>query len=181
MGRTMLIAAAALAFAVPAAFADDDDWRRGRDRDRDRYGYGNRDRDRGRYEDRDRDRYGYGNRDRDRGRYGDRDRYGYGNGSVYGGSASRVVDRTLSNLRRAANRNRVDSHERDHFNRAMRELSNFRSRQDYSRLSRVEEDLEHLVRADQVHPSDRRMLASDLQAIRQLRNGGYGYNRSLPY
>lgn len=96
-------------------------------------------------------------RDREVGRYG------------YSGGMRNIVDRTLSDLRRAAQRNYVDGHERRHFERAMNELREFRYRQDYGRLSRVIEDLEHLVNADQVHPSDRRALAFDLAALRRMR------------
>lgn len=166
----------ASALLVPMfAFADDDDrrWSR-RDRDsrsRDRWERDNRRNDR--YRDRDyrRPSYGYG---RDRG-YGG---YGYGNNSGYG-NMSGVINRAMQNLQSAAARNRVDSHERDHFRRAMSELQNMRYNQgnlDSRRLSRVLEDLDHLSRAEQVHPRDRQILARDRQALASL-YGGYGYNR----
>jgi hypothetical protein len=83
----------------------------------------------------------------------------------------------LRNLQSAASRNRVDNHERNHFNRAMSELQNMRYNggTDYRRLDRVLEDLDHLSRADQVNRRDRQMLARDRQALSSLR-GGYGYN-----
>lgn len=162
----------ASALLVPMfAFADDDRRWSHRDRDnrsRDRWERDNRRNDR--YRDRDyrRPSYGYG---RDRG-YGGNGSYGYGN-------ASGVINRAMQNLQSAASRNRVDSHERDHFRRAMSELQNMRYNQgniDSRRLSRVLEDLDHLSRADQVHPRDRQILARDRQALASL-YGGYGYNR----
>ena len=165
--RIALIAA----LALPLFARDNDDrWRRDR-RDRDDYRY-DRGRDRDRRDDRRSDRYGYGN---NRG-------YGYGNNSGYGygGQDNRgIIDRTMRNLQSAASRNRVDGHERDHFNRAMSELQNMRysGGTDYRRLDRVLEDLDHLSRADQVNPRDRQMLARDRQALSSLR-GGYGYNNN---
>lgn len=114
---------------------------------------------------------------RGRGRYrneGSRDTGWYRPG------AAGVIDRTLSDLRSAASRNRVDRHERDHFERAMNELQAFRyrlaeGRFDEGRLNRAIEDLEHLARAHQVHPNDRRTLARDMLALRDFRNGRGGY------
>ena len=60
----------------------------------------------------------------------------------------------------------------------MSELQNMRYNQgniDSRRLSRVLEDLDHLSRANQVHPRDRQILARDRQALASL-YGGYGYN-----
>jgi hypothetical protein len=85
-------------------------------------------------------------------------------------------------LRRAASRNRVDGHERDHFRRAMSELQSFRNRMadgrfDEGRLNRAIEDLEHLSNARQIHPSDRRTLAQDMYALQNLRRSAGGYYR----
>ena len=96
-----------------------------------------------------------------------------------------VVDRTLADLQRASSRNRVDSHERDHFNRATAELQAFRYRWangqwDENRLDRAIDDLSDLARADQVNPRDRQMLARDLSMLRQFRSsrgGGDHYSR----
>jgi hypothetical protein len=116
---------------------------------------------------------------RDRGRSRNqrsRDTFGYG------ARGTGVIDRTLSDLRSAASRNRVDRHERDHFERAMNELQAFRYRMaegrfDEGRLNRAIEDLEHLANARQIHPSDRRILARDMLELQNFRNarGGYRY------
>lgn len=120
--------------------------------------------------------YGYGN---NRGGYGYGNNSGYGYGNTGYGNSNAVLNRTMQNLQSAASRNRVDGHERDHFNRAMSELQNMRFSQgnmDSRRLSRVLEDLDHLSRADQIHPRDRQILARDRQALASL-YGGYGSNR----
>jgi len=100
----------------------------------------------------------------------------------YGRSGFGVIDRTMSDLRIAASRNRVDRHERDHFARAVNELQAFRyrlaqGRFDEGRLNRAIEDLEHLANARQLHPTDRRILARDMFQLRSFRNaqGGYRY------
>lgn len=125
-------------------------------------------------------------RDRD-GWYGDsRSNRGYGNGG-YGRASSSVIDRTLRDLQAAASRNRVDGHERGHFNRAISDLQQMRysSRNggiDYGRLNRVMDDLRDLSRADQVHPRDRQILARDLQDLYSLRSnsGNYRYGNGYP-
>jgi hypothetical protein len=116
---------------------------------------------------------------RDRGRYrNERSRETFG----YRTSGAGVIDRTLSDLRLAASRNRVDRHERDHFERAMNELQAFRYRMvegrfDEGRLNRAIEDLEHLANARQIHPGDRRTLTRDMLELRNFRSarGGYRY------
>ena len=130
--------------------------------------------------------YTYGrNRDdgyygRDDGYYGRNDDYRrgpYQNGGTY---SSAIIDRTMRDLEMAATRNRVDAHDRNHFNRAMNELQQFRYRSqqgkfDNGKLDKVIEDLDHLSRANQVHPRDRQMLGRDMQDLRAFRsNGGYG-------
>jgi hypothetical protein len=126
------------------------------------------------------------NRDRDR-RYGDRDDYRYdrrddrGRWGGFGSSNAAVVDRTLSDLRRIASRNRVDSHERNHFERAMYHLERFRaefSRERRFNRDRLDDAIEHLndlARAEQIHPRDRDVLNRDLRAIRDFRSGGGGF------
>ena len=83
-----------------------------------------------------------------------------------------MINQTLRDLQSAASRNRVDGHERDHFNRAMSELQQMSYRSqgqiDGGRLNRVVEDLDHLSRADQIHPRDRQVLARDRQALQSL-------------
>ncbi|HYI94815.1 MAG TPA: hypothetical protein VEX68_14820 [Bryobacteraceae bacterium] len=159
------------ALALPVfAFDDNDDRRRGR-------GWSKDSRD-------DWDRFGRNSRNsrdpysRDPYSRGDRG-YGYGNGNYgNGGYGARgdysVIDRTLRDLQVAASRNRVDGHERGHFNRAISDLQQMRysSRNggvDAGRLNRVLDDLDDLSRADQVHPRDRQILARDMQALRSLR------------
>jgi hypothetical protein len=116
----------------------------------------------------------------------DRGRWDYGNrrfrdSGWYRPGGAGIVDRTMSDLRRAASRNRVDSHERDHFQRAMNELQTFRfrladGRFDEGRLNRAIEDLEHLSNARQLHPADRRILAQDMYELRDFRRyGRQGY------
>jgi hypothetical protein len=158
----------ASALTLPMFAFDDDRYERRDRRDRDR-GWSRNDRDYRSQREWERNRrsngYGYG--------YG-QDRYGYG----YGGQNGAIVNRTLQDLQSAAARNRVDGHERDHFNRAIRELQNMRysgGSMNSRSLSRVLEDLDHLSRADQVHPRDRQMLARDRQALASM-YGGYGYN-----
>jgi hypothetical protein len=128
-----------------------------------------RDNDRGWYDD-----YGW-ERNRSRrndGRYGD----SYGYNGRYRNSGIGVVDRTMSDLRRVASRNRIDGHERDHIRNAMSDLQRLRSRFDDGRLRSAIENLEHLANANQIHPNDRRMLARDMNELRSLRYGrGYGY------
>ena len=148
--RALSVAMLLTAMTVtPAAFADDDDWRRSRRDDRG-WGYG-----------RDRDRYGD--------RAGSWERFG--RGDRYGTS---IVSRTISDLRVAASRNRVDSHERDHFRRAMSSLQQFEydlrsGRFNDGRLDDAMDDLRDLAQADQVHPRDRQILGRDLAALRTLR------------
>ena len=186
MFRTKLASLTLATVMVVPMFADDRDW--GRDRRDDR-----RDRREDR-EDRIREmrrreasrnngRYGNGN-----GNYGyGNGNYGYGNGnsgygvnSGYGGGygqSNAVINRALQNLQTAASRNRVDSHERSHFSRAINELQNMRNNNiDSRRLGNVLEDLDDLSRADQINPRDRQMLARDRQALASL-YGGYGSNR----
>jgi len=116
-------------------------------------------------------------RDRERNRRRSDD-YGYGYG--YGRQNTAIVNRTLQDLQSAAARNRVDGHERNHFNRAIGELERLRygnGSMDSRGLSRVLEDLDHLSRANQVHPRDRQMLARDRQALASTYGYGYGYGR----
>lgn len=154
----------ATAMVVPM-FADDRDWRRNdrrNDRRDDRWEERRR---RDTY--RNNSRYGYGNNTP----HG----YGYGNRGGGYGQANGIINQTLRDLQVAASRNRVDSHERGHFSRAINELQNMRNGRNSGSLSRVLEDLGDLSRADQVHPRDRQILARDRQALASA-YGGYGYN-----
>src|SRR5688572_4222858 len=84
------------------------------------------------------------------------DPYYRGNGSYGSRGNYSIIDRTLRDLQSAASRNRVDNHERGHFNRAIRELQQMRysSRSgglDRGGLDRVLDDLGDLSRAHQIH------------------------------
>ena len=93
---------------------------------------------------------------------------------------SGIVDRTLHDLRRASWNGRLDGHERNHFNSAVKELEKFQDRWrdgrfDTGRLDKAIDSLRHLANADRLHPRDRSILASDLEALRNFRAGrGYG-------
>ena len=163
LAATLMLATLTIA---PTAFADDDDdWRRSRRADRDGWYGRNRD-------------YGYGRHD-NRGYGRDRNRNRSGSWASYGRSGPRyddaIVSRTLADLRVAASRNRVDSHEREHFRRAMSSLQQVEyelrsGRFNDDRLDDAMEDLRDLAQADQVHPRDRQILGRDLMALRNLRN-----------
>jgi len=121
--------------------------------------------------------------------YRDNGRGGYGRqGSGYGRGGN-VVGRVMRDLEIAARTSgrHVDSHERNHFNRAMSELRTFedrwqRGQWDNGRLDRAIEDLSHLADSRQLNPRDRRMLADDANLLRDFRNsrGNYNGNRG-PY
>jgi hypothetical protein len=160
-----LIVASAL--ILPAFAFDDDRYDRRERRD------GN-----GRWSRHDRDSRSAGGWERNRRRSDGYDGYEYGNNSGYGRQNTAILSRTIQDLQTASARNRIDGHERDHANRAMRELRNLGYRGgtiDSRSLSRVLEDLDHLSRADQIHPRDRQVLARDRQALASM-YGGYGYN-----
>ncbi len=109
--------------------------------------------------------------------YRDRDRYRRDSRySNYGSPASRII----SDLREIGSRSRVDHHERKHFERAAKELYKFDERLrdgrfDRGALNRAIEDLEHLSRAEQIHPRYRRVLDQDLDLLYRFRdNRDYG-------
>ena len=120
----------------------------------------------------------------DRDRY-ERDRYarydrGRDGGWRQGSYNVSIVDRTMSDLRRIGSRNRMDGHERNHFERALYHLDRFR--QNYARerrfdRSRLDDAIEHIAdlsRARQIHPRDREVLSRDLYALRDFRSRGSG-------
>jgi hypothetical protein len=91
------------------------------------------------------------------------------------------VSRVLRDLNLAARNSFVDSHERNHFERAMRELARFdrdsrRGRWDDRRLDRAMEDLSHLAQARQLDPRFRRLMADDLRLLQSMRVS-YGWRR----
>lgn len=86
-------------------------------------------------------------------------------------AANAIINRALRDLRTAASRNRVDSHERNHFSRAMYELQNMRGRNAYidpRRLDHVIDDMRDLAQAHQIHPRDRQMIARSLRDLQSL-------------
>jgi hypothetical protein len=127
--------------------------------------------------------YPYG-RGRDNGYYGRGDDYsrrGTYRDDRNTRSWSAIIDRTLRDLQYAASRNRIDGHDRNHFNRAMDQLQQFtyKSQQgkfDTGKLDKAIEDLDHLSRADRVHPRDRQILGRDMQELRIFRSNRGGYN-----
>jgi hypothetical protein len=103
------------------------------------------------------------------------DRYGGGYGN-----ASSLVARVQNDIYRAASNSYTDNHERKHFENASQNLAKFNDRMRQGRfdshsLDKSIDDLNHLVNANQVRPRDRRILADDMNALRQLRSSG-GYN-----
>ena len=144
------------------AYADDDDDRRyGRSRGSDRYRNGPVYRD---------DGYRRGG-----GGYGYRD-------------PSAIARRVISDLERVRRMSRVDSHERDHFRDARDELIKFESRWrsgrwDNGKLDDAISELRDLARADQVHPSGRRILMDDLRMLEDLRSNRHSYQAGnrFPY
>jgi hypothetical protein len=98
-----------------------------------------------------------------------------------------LVQRVVHNLEMAESRSFVHRHERSHFRDARKHLLKFnenwrRGRFDQGRLDRAMDDMRHLVRADQVHPQVRQVIARDLRDLQRFRSGGgygagYGYRR----
>ncbi len=85
-----------------------------------------------------------------------------------------VIGRVLSDLDSARSYSRVDGHERKHFDQARRDLLVFqdhcaRGRFDKDRLDGAIENLHHLADSDQLHPRERRLLARDVEALRDFR------------
>lgn len=121
-----------------------------------------------------RDRYG-------RGPYSDRDPYyrdSYGNrGGYYRGDPVNVA---LQNLRRAASTNRYDRHERNHFEKAIRDLNKFQDRArsgrfDSGALGSAISHMQDLAQARQIHPRDRNLIARDISELRSLHASGGRY------
>jgi hypothetical protein len=121
---------------------------------------------------------GYRGRGRGDDRY--RDYYGdYGRSAYRGGSP---VERAMSDLSRAASAGYADRHERGHIDHALRELSKFqdkwrRGKFDRHALDEATENMEHLARADALHPRARDIIARDLYELRDFRGGDDPYRR----
>jgi hypothetical protein len=120
----------------------------------------------------------------DRGPWSRDDGYGRRDGSRR--SFGSPVDTVLRDLDRVYSRARfTDSHERKHFEKAREELFKFQDkwrsgRFDTGRIDKAVEHIEHLVRADQIHPRDRQTLGDDLRLLRDFRSGRGSY-RNGPY
>jgi hypothetical protein len=85
------------------------------------------------------------------------------------------VDGALRDLTQIFRRTRVDNHEAEHFRDALRALDNFRDRAargryDRGALDRAIDNMRDLARADQLHPRDRRIIASRVEDLRYLRD-----------
>lgn len=164
MRKQLLLAAAMSMAAVVPAIADDDDDDRRRPRG---YPVYRDDRDY-RY---DRNR-GYGND-----RYRRNDGYGAYSRQYPGGNAAMAAMRDLDMIYRRA---RVDSHESNHFRRALSELNDFnrdaaRGNFDRGSLDSAISNMADLAQADQLHPRDRQIIARHLNSLRYMRNSGYRY------
>ncbi len=92
-----------------------------------------------------------------------------------------LIDRVLADLDRTRSYGFVDHHERKHFDQARKDLLRFRDhwydgRFDKDRLDGAIANIDHLAYANQVHPRDRRILARDVEDLREFRaaRGGYG-------
>ncbi|MGH9784354.1 MAG: hypothetical protein ACRD88_09220 [Terriglobia bacterium] len=112
--------------------------------------------------------YRYPDQRRDRGGYG---RSGYGD-------AAAVAQRAARNLEFAARNSYVDGHEREHFAKAISELERFQDRWvrqgrfDSGRLDRAIDNMRHLAEARQVDRRTRRVIAQDIEMLRDLRARG---------
>lgn len=111
------------------------------------------------------------------GPYNDR---GYGRGFGYNDRDRRSFDpvrATINTLYSVESRARVDHHERNHMRDAIQKLNRFdanrqRGRFDRGALDSALGDLRDLARADQLHPRDRSRIASHLNDLYRLREGG---------
>jgi hypothetical protein len=106
--------------------------------------------------------------------------YGYGRNQLY------LIDRVMTDLNRAAERARLDGHERKHFDEVAGNLQEFEARWargkfDTGKLDKAIHNLEHLAEADRVRGRDRDMLAEDLEDLRELRASRGGYDQNPNY
>lgn len=120
----------------------------------------------------------------DRGGWSRNDDYGRRDGAWR--SSGSPVSTVLRDLDRVNARARfTDNHERKHIEKAREELFRFEDRWrsgkfETSRLDKAMDNIEHLMRADQIHPRDRQVLADDLRLLRDVRSGRSS-NRLGPY
>lgn len=74
-------------------------------------------------------------------------------------------------------RSRVDSHEANHFRRALQELDDFhrntaRGRFDHHSMERALDNMADLARADQLHPRDRQIIRARMDDLSDFLRGG---------
>jgi hypothetical protein len=122
---------------------------------------------------------------RNRDGYAD-DRYSQERGYGYGRNQLSLIDRVMTDLNRAAERARLDDHERNHFNEVAGNLQEFEARWargkfDTGRLDRAIDSLKHLAEADRVRGRDRDMLARDIEDLRQFRANRGRYDQNPNY
>ena len=113
-------------------------------------------------------------------RYSQQRAYGYGRNQQF------LIDRVMTDLNRAAERARLDGHERKHFDEVAGNLQEFEARWargkfDTGKLDKAIHNLEHLAEANRVHGRDRDMLARDVEDLRQFRASRGRYDRNPSY
>ena len=122
---------------------------------------------------------------RNRDGYAD-DRYSQQGAYGYGRNAQFLIDRVMADLNRAAQRARLDGHERKHFDEVAGNLQEFearwaRGRFDTGKLDKAIHNLQHLADADRVRGRDRDMLAQDLEDLREFRASRGRYDENPNY
>ena len=113
-------------------------------------------------------------------RYSQQRAYGYGRNQQF------LIGRVMTDLNRAAERARLDGHERKHFDEVAGNLQEFETRWargkfDTGKLDKAIHNLEHLAEADRVHGRDRDILARDVEDLRQFRASRGRYDRNPNY
>lgn len=99
---------------------------------------------------------------------------GYGNNPYgFGQNQGSLIGRVIGDLDLAAANARLDSHERKHFDEAAVKLQEFEGRWaqgkfDSGKLDKAIQNLEHLAGADRLKPSDRDLLARDVNDLRPV-------------
>jgi hypothetical protein len=118
--------------------------------------------------------YRYPDRNRRNAPYYDEGRYGRQGSMGYGDPAD-VVQRVIRDMDLAARSSYVDRHEREHFERTISELMGFQDRWSRRRqvetkhLDRAVDNMKHLAEARQLDGRARRMIAQDIEILRNLR------------
>ena len=113
-------------------------------------------------------------------RYSQQRAYGYRRNQQF------LIDRVMTDLNRAAERARLDGHERKHFDEVAGNLQEFaarwaRGKFDTGKLDKAIHNLEHLAEADRVRGRDRDMLARDVEDLREFRASRGRYDGNLNY